>query len=140
MRGMPHDLKPPTERIPLQTWVRTPQLVRAERVALAQELAEVKRRLEKAEEPPGRNSQNCSQPPSQDRPEQKPAHQADLPKTARQRGGQNGQAGHHRELLPVEQVDQVVIHRPEQCAPCGAWLVGDDAAPGTGRRLLPHRR
>ena len=66
---MPNDLKPPTERIPLQSWIRTPKIVRTELIALVQELAEVKRRLEKAEEQLRRNSQNSSQPPAQDKPD-----------------------------------------------------------------------
>src|SRR5690348_16298264 len=69
-RGMPNDLKPPTDRIPLPSWIRTPKIVRTEMLGLVRELAEVNRRLEKAEEQLRRNSQNSSQPPSQDKPGQ----------------------------------------------------------------------
>jgi hypothetical protein len=70
-------LKPPTERIPLQSWVRTPKIVRAEFTALLQELAEVKQRLEKAQEQLRRDSQNSSQPPSQDKPGHEPVRADD---------------------------------------------------------------
>jgi len=72
-----------------------------------------------------RNSQNSSQPPSQDRPEQKPAKEPSGP--PRQRGGQPGHRGHHRTL--VDDVDEVVIHKPTSCTGCGALLLGDDPAP-----------
>jgi transposase len=72
-----------------------------------------------------RNSQNSSQPPSQDRPEQKPVEEA-CP-SPRKRGGQPGHQGHHRTL--VEDVDEVVVHKPVSCAGCGALLLADDPQP-----------
>jgi transposase len=97
-------------------------------VAMAQELAAVKERLEKVEEQLRRNSQNSSQPPSQDQPSHKPVREGTLPST-RQRGGQRGHVGHCRSLLPIEQVDQIIVHRPVACAQCGALLLGTDEAP-----------
>ena len=44
--------------------------------------------------------------------------------TGRKRGAQPGHRGHGRKLLPVEQVDQRVEHRPQQCQACGAGLAG----------------
>jgi transposase len=126
---MPDDLTPPTERIPLQSWVRTPKVVRAEFRALVQELTEVKQRLEKAEGQLRRNSQNSSQPSSQDKPSHKPVR-GDEPGTQRRtRGGQPGHPGYQRRLLPVDQVNEVVVHRAIQCAQCGALLLGADPAP-----------
>ncbi len=126
---MPNDLKPPIDRIPVPSWIRTPKIVRTELIALVQELAEVKRRLEKAEEQLRRNSQNSSQPPSQDKPDHKPVREDEPGAKVRRRGGQKGHAGHQRPLIPVEQVDKVVVHRPVQCAQCGALLLGADPAP-----------
>ncbi len=125
---MPPDQTPPTDRIPANLWVRTPKLVRAEMVAMAQELAAVKKRLEKVEEQLRRNSQNSSQPPSQDRPEHKPVREDTAPSKVH-RGEQRGHAGHHRALLPLAEMDQIVVHRPVQCAQCGVLLLGDDGAP-----------
>jgi hypothetical protein len=126
---MGNELKPPTERITAKAWSRTPKVVRAEMVALTQELAEVKARLAKAEEQLRRNSHNSSQPPSQDKAEQKQPVETEAAKTRRRRGGQVGHAGRQRPLLPLAAVDKVVVHRPVQCAQCGALLLGQDATP-----------
>ena len=91
-------------------------------------LAEVKQlreTVEQLQEIVNRNSQNSSQPPSQDRPDQKPAKEPSGP--PRKRGGQPGHRGHHRVL--VDDVDEVVVHKPTRCAGCGALLLGDDPAP-----------
>jgi transposase len=45
--------------------------------------------------------------------------------TGRRPGGQAGHEGHHRELLPVEQVDEVVEYRPEVCGRCGLMFSGE---------------
>ncbi len=129
MADMPTELTPLTERIPANAWARTPQVVRLEMVALVQELAEVKARLAKAEEQLRRHSRNSSQPPSQDKPEQKAASEAEQGRPKRRRGGQAGHVGHRRPLVPVEAVDQVVVHRPTHCAQCGALLLGDGGQP-----------
>jgi len=121
--------EPPTERISASAWRRTPRVVREELIALAQELAEVKARLAKAEEQLRRNSQNSSQPPSQDKPEQKQTSQAESTKLKRRRGGQIGHTGRQRPLVPLEGVDKVVVHRPERCTQCGALLLGEDPKP-----------
>ncbi len=126
---MPTELKPPTERIPTQAWARTPKVVRLEVVALVQELADVKARLAKAEEQLRRNSRNSSQPPSQDKPEQKAPAEVEQGRTKRRSGGQTGHTGHRRPLLPVEAVNKVVVHHPTHCAQCGALLLGDDEQP-----------
>jgi transposase len=68
-------------------------------IALAQELAEIKQRLAEAEEQLRRNSQNSSQPPSQDQPGHAPGKEDGSVLKARQRGGQRGHTGHHRALL-----------------------------------------
>src|SRR5215813_6725325 len=119
---MTSQAKPPTERISASAWSRTPKVVRAEVVALLQELAEVKARLEKAEEQLRRNSHNSSQPPSQDKPKDKQTSQAKPTQRQGKRGGQTGHAGRQRSLVALEAVDKVVVHRPEQCAQCGALL------------------
>src|SRR5438874_6752895 len=91
--------------------------------ALRRENAELRARL-------GRDSSNSSRPPSSDPPG------TVRPKAAaatRRAGGQPGHPGHHRELLPPERVDQVVVLVPVECTGCGAPLAsaagpGDPAA------------
>src|SRR5258708_25843980 len=108
---------PPTERISASAWRRTPKVVRSEVVALVQELAEVKARLAKAEEQLRRNSHNCSQPPSQDKPEQKQTSQAESANVPRKRGGQKGHAGRQRPLVPLAAEHELGVHLPGPCVP-----------------------
>src|SRR5690606_17077239 len=42
--------------------------------------------------------------------------------SGKKRGGQKGHRGHHRELLPPEQVDETHEIYPEACACCGKRL------------------
>lgn len=65
------------------------------------------------------NSTNSSKPPSSDGPRVvKPKKK----KSSRSPGGQKGHKGHKRELLPVEEMDDVFHHYPSACAKCGAPL------------------
>jgi transposase len=70
---------------------------------------------------------NSSQPPSSEHPHAKPP--ADRPKSKKQRGGQPGHEKHERALIPSEQCQQVVAHKPQQCRRCGRKLAGSDPAP-----------
>jgi len=71
-------------------------------------------------------SRNSSRPPSSDPPQHARPHR---PRSKRHRGGQPGHPGHTRTLLPVEEVDAVVVLKPEQCTHCHAPLQGDDPTP-----------
>jgi transposase len=79
--------------------------------AQAAEIVELKRRL-------GENSSNSNKPPSSDPPKQQQARQQQRKKSKRRRGGQPGHGGHHRELVPVEQVNAVVECHPPRCLGC----------------------
>jgi len=77
------------------------------------------------------NSSNSSTAPSSDplwAPKPKPRKPS-----GKKPGGQQGHQGHHRKLLPIEQVDEVVKHRPQNCAHCHLPL--DDNSPSK----LRHR-
>ena len=82
----------------------------------------MERRLQELEDRLRANSSNSSTAPSSN-PLWAPKIKPKKP-TGRRPGGQKGHPGHQRELLPVEQVDQVVTHRPEVCAHCQASLAG----------------
>jgi Family of unknown function (DUF6444) len=71
-------------------------------------------------------SQHSSRPPSSDPPQHR---QARRPRSQRSRGGQPGHPGHTHTLIPVEEVDEVVVLKPEQCTHCQAPLSGDDPKP-----------
>src|SRR5215211_666921 len=71
-------------------------------------------------------SQNSSRPPSSDPSQHRRPRR---PRSHRRRGGQPGHPGHTRTLIPVEEVDEVVVIKPEQCPHCPAPLSGDDLQP-----------
>jgi transposase len=116
---------PPSSAITPEEWQQTPPSVQAWIGDLAAEVKQLRETVEQLQEIVNRNSQNSSQPPSQDRPDQKPAKEPSGP--PRKRGGQPGHRGHHRAL--GDEVDEVVIHKPTSCAGCGALLLGDDPTP-----------
>ena len=71
-------------------------------------------------------SQNSSRPPSSDPPQ---TQRLRRPRSKRRRGGQPGHPGHTRILVPVDEVDEVVIIKPKECMHCHASLAGDDPTP-----------
>jgi transposase len=71
-------------------------------------------------------SRNSSRPPSSDPPQSPQPRRA---RSGRRRGGQPGHAGHTRTLVPVEEVDEVVVLKPDRCSGCQAPLWGEDARP-----------
>lgn len=83
------------------------------RAAAEQRLADLEERLRV-------NSTNSSLPPSAN-PKGAPRPAGKKP-TGRRRGGQIGHEGHHRRLIPVEQVDEVVMHKPAVCQGCQGSL------------------
>jgi transposase len=118
-------IPPPESQITLIEWQQTPASVQRWVIDVWAENTQLRETVEVLQELVNRNSQNSSQPPSQDRPEQKPTREASGP--PRKRGGQPGHAGHHRTL--VEDVDEVVVYKPIRCEQCGALLLGEDPAP-----------
>lgn len=84
------------------------------------ELAQLRRRLAELEDRLRANSSNSSTAPSSN-PLWAPKLKPKKP-TGNKPGGQAGHQGHHRTLLAVEEVDEVVEHRPAVCAYCRASL------------------
>src|SRR5919107_278571 len=92
-----------------------------EHAALRAENAVLQARICELEARQGQDSSNSSRPPSSDPPHVPPKRRA-LP-SGRKRGGQSGHRGTYRALLPVEQVDEVVVVVPEACRHCQQrWL------------------
>jgi transposase len=85
---------------------------------LQEEVTELRRQL-------NRHSGNSSTPPSAN-PPWAPRPVKKKP-TGRKPGGQPGHEGHFRPLLPVEQVDEVVKHKPSRCLHCGAEFTPQEA-------------
>ena len=84
----------------------------AENTALKAQVADLNSRL-------GTTSRNSSKPPSSDPPgfTRKPKK-----KSKRRPGGQPGHKRHERELLPPDEVDEVVAVHPSACEHCGKRL------------------
>ena len=83
-----------------------------------QQIADLERQLAARR----RNSTNSSKPPSSDglAGEQRPRGRRH--KSRRKAGAQPGHPGHHRRLVPVDQVSALEILLPPQCGHCGENL------------------
>jgi len=79
-------------------------------------------RVKELEERVSTNASNSHIPPSAN-PPGSPRPTAKKP-TGRKRGAQVGHPGHYRKLIPSEQVDERIEHRPRVCQHCQASLQG----------------
>src|SRR6267378_3236624 len=95
--------------------------------ALEAEVGELKGEIRDLKEHLGQNSQNSSRPPSSDGPQVK--RKPPRAPSGRKRGAQPGHPVHQRALLPVEQVQEVIVRKPPQCRRCGEALPGIDPEP-----------
>jgi transposase len=109
--------------LPPDTWDALPSAVplliqglQAQASTLRTEVAALQARVRDLESRLGQDSSNSSRPPSSDPPHATKKRQASP--TRRKRGGQPGHPGTFRSLLPVEQVDEVVVVVPEHCRHC----------------------
>src|SRR5688572_22656000 len=89
--------------------------------ALEERLREMEKRVAELEDRLRANSSNSSTAPSSN-PLWAPKLSKPKKPTGKPPGGQKGHTGHHRTLLPVEQVDEVIEHVPERCGQCRAPL------------------
>src|SRR5215216_669914 len=90
--------------------------LQAENAALRAQNAALQVRIRDLEARLDQNSSNSSRPPSSDPSHVRPKRRA--APSGRKRGGQPGHRGTFRGLLPVEQVDEVVLVVPERCRHC----------------------
>jgi transposase len=124
--------EPPAElSIPAEDWEQAPASMRVVILALwqqVQEIGKLRAKIAELEEQLNRNSRNSSQPPSSDRPDQGEP-KSEEQKTRRKRGGQPGHKGHQRQLMAVEEVDEMIECKPTHCKGCGAELEGGDPEP-----------
>src|SRR6266436_5765747 len=112
--------------LPRDIWERTPPEAQAYIGTLEARVATLEDRVRTLQEQLNQSSRNSSRPPSSDPPQsQRPTR----PRGQRRRGGQPGHPGQPRTLVPVEEVDEVVVLKPNQCSSCHAPLSGDDPSP-----------
>ena len=86
----------------------------AELLPLKEQLAQAQARIKELEDRLAKNSRTSHKPPSSDGLERQP--RSSRRPSEKSPGGQAGHAGHT--LSMVEQVDEVVGHRPEICSQC----------------------
>src|SRR6266516_3542248 len=112
--------------LPHEVWERTPPEAQAYIGALEARVAALVAMVQAFQEQLDQTSRNSSRPPSSDPPLPQRPHR---PRGQRRRGGQPGHPGSTRTLIPVEEVDEVVVIKPAQCTHCQAPLSGDDPTP-----------
>ena len=119
--------------LPPELWERTPPEVQAyiqaleARIVLLEAMVHTfQEQVRTLQEQLNQTSRNSSRPPSSD-PPQSPRPRR--PRWQRRHGGQPGHPGQTRSLVPVDEVDEVVVLKPHQCSGCHAPLSGDDVTP-----------
>ena len=108
--------------LPAELWVTVPAPAQAALLALVATLQSenpaLQEHIRDLESRLGQDSSNSSRPPSSDPPQATAKGKRQSVPSGRKRGGQPGHPGAFRSLLPVEQVDDVVVVVPEQCHRC----------------------
>jgi hypothetical protein len=94
-----------------EVWKRTPPEAQAYIRALEARVVTLEGMRQALQEQLNQTSRNSSRPPSSDLPRRERRHR---PRSPRHRGGQPGHPGHTRTLVPVDEVDEVVVIKPEQ--------------------------
>ena len=102
--------------LPHEIWERTPpeaqayiRALEARVETLTSMVQALQEQVRTLQEQLNQTSRNSSRPPSSDPPQpQRPRR----PRGQRRRGGQPGHPGHTRTLIPVEEVDEVVVSSP----------------------------
>ncbi len=119
--------------LPSDIWGRTPPEAQAYMRALEARLSSLEGMVQALQEQNhalqeqlNQTARNSSRPPSSDPPQ---SQRPQRPRGKRRRGGQPGHPGSTRTLMPVEEVDEVVTIKPEQCQSCHAPFWGDDPTP-----------
>jgi transposase len=123
----------PHPTLPQDLWDQTPPAVRAyietlegQVQTLTSMIHTLQEQVRAWQEQVTQTSRNSSRPPSSDPPQ---SPRPSRPRGQRRRGGQPGHLGQTRPLVPVDEVDEVVVLKPDQCSGCQAPLSGDDASP-----------
>jgi transposase len=79
---------------------------------------ELEKRIKDLEREKNKNSSNSHKPPSSDPIGKRRTIRKKKRKTGRKKGGQQGHKGHHRALLPANEVDKIVDLYPDICEVC----------------------
>ena len=93
---------------------RTPPEAQAYIRVLEARVATLEGMMQTLQEQLNQTSRNSSRPPSSDSPHRERPHR---PRSTRRRGGQPGHPGSTRTLIPVEEVDEVVLKPAHHALP-----------------------
>jgi transposase len=110
----------------VQAYIEALEERQASMGALAARVVALEALVQALQEQLNQTSRNSSRPPSSDSPQHPHPRR---PRGKRRRGGQPGHPGQTRTLLPVADVDEVVVLKPEQCPNCHTAFAGDDPMP-----------
>ena len=122
-----HEGSPPPPGIGSVDRSETPQAVRILVLVLQGQVVTLSERVSALEERTQRSSRNSSQPPSADPPSVPTPRKGK--RSVRKQGGQRGQRGHGRPLMPPAQVDEVIEATPTAGGRGGQRLLGADPPP-----------
>lgn len=114
--------------LPSEIWDRTPPEAQALLLHLSTRVATLEVTVQELREQLRQDSRTSSRPPSSDPPTSQRQRRRRQP-SGRRPGGQPGHRGQTRTLSPVEEVDEVIVLKPEFCARCHQPLDGDDPQP-----------
>lgn len=112
--------------LPPDIWERTPPEAQAYIRALEARVAALEGMMQALQAQLHQASRHAGCPSSSDTPQ---PHRPRRYRSKRHRGGQPGHPGSTRTLIPVEEVDEVMVVKPETCTQCHVPLVGDDPMP-----------
>ncbi len=115
--------------LPSELWDRTPPEVQVYIEALVARVAALEATVKDLTERLQQDSQNSSRPPSSDRASRKRRERRRRQPSGRRPGGQPGHSGQTRELISVEDVDEVITLKPSSCVTCQHELIGEDPRP-----------
>jgi transposase len=114
--------------LPPAIWDRTPPAAQAYILHLEARVAALEASVQALREQLRQDSRTSSRPPSSDPPTSQRQRRR-RPPSGRRPGGQPGHRGQTRMLLPVAEVDEVIMLKPASCARCHQPLEGDDPQP-----------
>jgi transposase len=126
-------------------WERTPceaqasmRALEARMETLASMVDACKEQVRTLQEQRNQTSRHSSRPPSSDPPQHE---RPPRPRRKRRRGGQPGHPGSTRLLIPVADVDAVVVCKPAPCLHCQAPCAGEAPTPWRHQGIeMPPRK
>ena len=114
--------------LPSEIWDRTPPEAQALLLHLATRVATLEATVQELREQLRQDSRTSSRPPSSDPPTSQRERRRRQP-SGRRPGGQPGHRGQTRMLIPVAEVDEVIVLQPAFCVRCPQSLDGDAPQP-----------